>query len=75
MMKKAELIFANFDAGIPKIEIKPRNTASKVIISSKMYDEATDEKISVKILFDDVATIDFRINLYKVKNSRLASEF
>lgn len=64
MMKKAELILANFDARIPKIEIKPKNTASKVIISSKMYDEETDEKISVKILFDDVAAIDFRINLF-----------
>ena len=63
-MKKAELILANFDARIPKIEIKPRNTASKVIISSKMYDEETDEKISVKILFDNVAAIDFRINLF-----------
>ncbi len=63
-MKKAELILANFDARIPKIEIKPKNTASKVIISSKMYDEETDEKISVKILFDNVAAIDFRINLF-----------
>lgn len=64
MMKKAELILANFDARIPKIEIRPKNTASKVIISSKMYDEETDEKIFVKILFDDVAAIDFRINLF-----------
>ena len=63
-MKKAELIFANFDARIPKIEIKPKNTASKVIISSKMYDDETGEKISVKILFDEVAAIDFRINLF-----------
>ena len=64
MMKKVELILANFDARIPKIEIKPKNTASKVIISSKMYDEETDEKISVKILFDDVVAIDFRINFF-----------
>ena len=63
-MKKAELILANFDARIPKIEIKPKNTASKVIITSKMYDEETDEKKSVKILFDEVAAIDFRINLF-----------
>ena len=63
-MKKAELILANFDARIPKIEIKPKNTASKVIISSKMYDDETGEKISVKILFDEVAAIDFRINLF-----------
>ena len=47
-MKKADLILANFDARIPKIEIKPQNTASKVIISSKMYDEENDKKISVK---------------------------
>ena len=54
-MKKAELILANFDARIPKIEIKPQNTASKVIISSKMYDE-NDKKIPVKITFDDKVT-------------------
>lgn len=63
-MKKAELILANFDARIPKIEIKPKNTASKVIISSRMYDEETDEKIFAKIIFDDVAAIDFRINFF-----------
>ena len=57
MMKKAELILANFDARIPKIEIKTKNTASKFIISSKMYDDETGEKISVKILFDEVAAI------------------
>ena len=63
-MEKAELILRNFDARIPKIEIKPKNTASKVIISSKMYDDEAGEKISVKILFDEVAAIDFRINLF-----------
>lgn len=63
-MKKAELILDNFDARIPKIEIKPRNVESKVIISSKMYDEKTDKKIPVKITFDNVAAIDFRINYF-----------
>ncbi|MBQ0037177.1 MAG: hypothetical protein KBS74_00725 [Clostridiales bacterium] len=63
-MKNAELILENFDARIPKIEIKPKNTESKVIVSSKMYDEETDKKISVKIHFNDVAAIDFRINLF-----------
>lgn len=63
-MKKAELILANFDARIPKIEIKPKNVATKVIISSKMYDQKTDQKIAVKIIFDEVAAIDFRINFF-----------
>lgn len=63
-MKKAELILANFDARIPKIEIKPKNIDSKVVFSSKMYDEETEEKISVKIHFSNVAAIDFRINLF-----------
>ena len=63
-MEKAELILANFDARIPKIEIKPKNIASRVVITSKMYDEATDQKISAKITFDSVAAIDFRINLF-----------
>ena len=63
-MVKAEMIFANFDARIPKIEIKPKNIASKVVITSKMYDETTGKKVSTKITFDDVAAIDFRINLF-----------
>ena len=63
-MKKAELILANFDARIPKIEIKPKNTDSKVVFSSKMYDEEIGEKISLKIHFSNVAAIDFRINLF-----------
>ena len=63
-MKKAELILANFDARIPKIEIKPKNIDSKVVFSSKMYDEENGEKISVKIHFSNVSAIDFRINLF-----------
>lgn len=63
-MKKAELILANFDARIPKIEIKPKNTDSEVVVSSKMYDEETGEKIRVRIRFRHVAAIDFRINLF-----------
>ena len=63
-MKKAELILANFDARISKIEIKPKNIDSKVIISSKMYDEESDKKIAVKIQFSNVVAIDFRINFF-----------
>lgn len=63
-MKKAELILANFDARIPKIEIRPKNIDTKVVFSSKMYDEETDEIISVKIHFTNVAAIDFRVNLF-----------
>lgn len=63
-MKNVELILANFDARIPKIEIKPKNTESKVTITSKMYDEETGKKVSVKIHFDEVAAIDFRVNFF-----------
>lgn len=63
-MEKAELILANFDARIQKIEIKPNNISSKVIITSKMYDEENDKKVPVKICFEDVVAIDFRINFF-----------
>lgn len=63
-MKEVELILANFDARIPKIEIKPNHETSKVIITSKMYDEETDKKVPVKIHFDEVAAVDFRVNLF-----------
>lgn len=63
-MTDIKLILANFDARIPHISIKPRNTNSKVIISSRMYDEGADKEIPVKIHFSKVVAIDFRINLF-----------
>lgn len=62
-MKKGKLILANFDARISDIAIKPKNKRTKVIIKAKMYDEY-DEKKNVKIIFSDVAAIDFRINYF-----------
>lgn len=63
-MKKAELVLPNFDARIPKIEIKPKNTDTKVIIHSKIYDEESGKKLSAKICFTEVAAVDFRINFF-----------
>lgn len=63
-MNEVELILPNFDTRIPKIEIIPQNIDSKVIITSKMYDEESDKEMTVKIYFDDVAAIDFRINFF-----------
>ena len=62
-MKKGKLILANFDARISDIAIKPKNTRTKIIMKSKMYDES-DEQKNVKIVFSDVAAIDFRINFF-----------
>lgn len=62
-MKKGKLILANFDARISDITIKSKNTRTKVIIKSKMYNES-DEQRNVKILFSEVAAIDFRINFF-----------
>lgn len=63
-MKKGKLVLANYDARISKIEIKPKNKYTKVIISSKMYNQQTDKKETTKIVFSDVAAIDFRINYF-----------
>lgn len=57
------MILANFDARISDITIKPKNTRTKIIMKSKMYDESDEEK-NVKIVFSDVAAIDFRINFF-----------
>ena len=62
-MKKGKLILANFDARISDITIKPKNTRTKIIMKSKMYDESGEQK-NVKIVFSDVAAIDFRINFF-----------
>ena len=62
-MKKSKLILANFDARISDITIKPKNTRTKIIMKSKMYDESGEQK-NVKIVFSDVAAIDFRINFF-----------
>ena len=58
------LIVKNFDARIPKIEIKPKGSSSKIVIHSKIYDETHNKKINVKIHFDDVAAIEFCINYF-----------
>lgn len=63
-MKAGRLLVKNFDARIPKIEIKPKGTSSKIVVFSKMYDENDDQKINVKIQFDDVAAIEFCINYF-----------
>ena len=62
-MEKGKLILANFDARISDITIKPKNTRTKIIMKSKMYDESGEQK-NVKIVFSDVAAIDFRINFF-----------
>ncbi len=63
-IKKAKLILANYDASISKIDIKPRSKYTEVTLSSCMYNEETDIKEKVKIVFVDVAAIDFRINYF-----------
>ena len=61
-MKKAELILANFDARIPNIEIKPQNTDSKVVFSSKMYDE--DDEHDMLNCFDVLGDFSKNIDDY-----------
>lgn len=63
-MDEVELILPNFDARIPKVEIRPKNIDSKVIITSKMYNEESDKELTVKIYSDYVAAIDFIINFF-----------
>jgi len=63
-MKKAKLVLANYDARITKIDIKPKNTETKVIFSSRMYNEKTDRSETIKFCFVDVAAIDFQINCF-----------
>lgn len=63
-MKKAKLILANYDASISKIDIKPKSKCTKVTLSSRMYNEETDIEEKAKIVFADVAAIDFRINYF-----------
>ena len=63
-MKKGKLVLANFDARISNITMKPKNKATKVVFTSKMYDVSSDENKTVKIVFAQVAAIDFRINYF-----------
>ncbi len=63
-MKNAKLVLANYDARISKIDIKPKNKHTKVILSSRMYNKETDRSETVKLVFVDVAAIDFRINYF-----------
>ena len=63
-MKAGRLLVKNFDARIPKIEIKPKGSSSRVAVFSKMFDEDKCKKTNVKIIFDDVAAIEFCINYF-----------
>ena len=63
-MTKGNCILPNFDARISKIDIRPKNRHTKVTISSRMYDPETDTPENVKLVFTDVAAIDFRINYF-----------
>lgn len=63
-MKAGKILVENFDARIPKIELKPKGPSSKIIVHSKMYDENDSKTIDVKIHFDDVAAIEFCINYF-----------
>ena len=63
-MKAGRLLVENFDARIPRIEIKPKGPNSKVVIHAKMYDENDEKKVNVKIHFDDVAAVEFCINFF-----------
>lgn len=63
-MKNTKLVLANYDARISKIDIKPKNKHTKITLSSRMYNEETDQKETVKLIFVDVAAIDFRINYF-----------
>ena len=48
-MEKLKLILANFDARISKIDIKPKNKNTKVILLSRMYNEKIDDNEIVKL--------------------------
>lgn len=63
-MKAGRLLVKNFDARIPKIEIRPKGSRSKIVVLSKMHDENSGKKINAKIHFDDVAAIEFCINYF-----------
>ena len=48
-MKAGRLLVKNFDARIPKIEIKPKGSSSKIVVLSKIDDENNNKKTNVKI--------------------------
>ncbi len=63
-MKAGRLLVKNFDARIPKIEIKPKGSNSKMVILSKIYDENENKKINIKITFNNVTAIELCINYF-----------
>ena len=62
-MKNAKLILANFDARLSKIEIQPKNNQTKVILSTRMYNEITDEKENAKIIFEMSRQLSFGLTI------------
>ena len=63
-MKAGKLLVRNFDARIPKIEIRPRGARSNIVVFSKMHDENGGGRVNVKIVFEEVAAIEFCVNYF-----------
>lgn len=63
-MKKAKLVLPNFDARIPNISLRPKNLSTKVTVSCKMYEESLKTDKLVKLVFNGVAAVDFRVNYF-----------
>ena len=62
---KSKLILKTFDGSLLHLKVKPKCMKSSVVFEIKYYDYDADQSlIKAKVLFQEVVSIDFEINLF-----------
>lgn len=63
-MKKSKLLLPTFDAQLTKLKITPKCHHTKVSYKLKLYDEALQRTVAKTMRFEDVVSIEFRMNYF-----------
>ena len=63
-MEKSKLLLSTFDAHLTKLKIVPKCRHTKVSYKLKLYDEALQKTVGKTMRFEDVVSIEFRMNYF-----------
>lgn len=63
-MEKSKLLLGTYDAKLTKLRVNPKCKRTEVSYKLKMYDEKLQKLIKRKMMFEDVAAIEFRMNYF-----------
>ena len=63
-MEKSKLLLNTNDARLSKLKVKPKNQRGKVQYKLKTYDPESGQERKIKMIFRDVAAIEFKMNFF-----------